>query len=112
MSGQKLAGGARMFTLKILGWVSFRVYLFVADMRHDAAIHDKKKLIRQLISAGAEQFQSLYALDSQILQTELSIEEKIETANAAATAYLDDSQRGAFHRLAGEQALAKIHLWT
>jgi len=100
-----------MFTLigRFLGWVSFRVYLFVADMRYDAAIHDKKKLIRQLTNACAERFKSLYALDSQILQTELRIEENIKIANGAATAYLDDSNLGgSFHRLAGEQALAKI----
>jgi hypothetical protein len=96
---------------RFCGWVSFRVYLFVADMRYDGAIHDKKKLIRQLTNACAERFKSLYALDSQILQTELRIQENIKIANGAATAYLDDSERGSFHRLAGEQALAKIHAY-
>jgi len=102
-----------MFTWigRFFGWVSFRVYLFVADMRYDAAIHDKKKLIRQLTNACAERFKSLYALDNQILQTELRIQEHMKIANGAATVFLDDSERGSFHRLAGEQALAKIHAW-
>jgi hypothetical protein len=113
MKPEKLMGGVRMFTFigRLFGWFSFRVYLFVADMRYDAAIHDKKKLIRQLTSACAERFKSLYALDNQILQTELLIEENIKIANGAATAYLDDSEKGSFHRLAGEQALAKIQAW-
>jgi hypothetical protein len=80
-------------------------------MRYDAAIHDKKRLIRQLTDTCAERFKSLYALDDQILQTEIRIQENIKIANGAATAYLDDSERGSFHRLAGEQALANNHAW-
>jgi|GEM_PF-2995160 len=102
-----------MFTMigRFFGWVSFRVSLFVADMRYDAAIQDKKKLIQQLTNACAERFKFLAALDDQILQTQLHIEENAKIANGAATAYLDDSQRGSFHRQAGEQALVKIQKW-
>lgn len=110
---QELIGGATMFSLigRFLGWISFRVYLFVADMRYDAAIHDKKRLIRQLTGACAERFKSLYALDNQILQTDIRIQEHIKIANGAATAYLDDSERASFHRVVGEQSLGKIHEW-
>jgi hypothetical protein len=102
-----------MFSLigKFFGRISFRVYLFVADMRYDAAINDKKKLIRQLTNACAERFKSLYTLDNQILQTDIRIQENLKIANGAATAYIEDPEQGSFHRLAGEQALAKIHAW-
>ena len=39
MTPKKIAGGAARFSLigSFFGWVSFRVYLFVADMRASSA---------------------------------------------------------------------------
>jgi hypothetical protein len=90
-----------------IDWFFWKLRLFTAEMRYDAAIRNRQRTTNGLETSCNERFRAISAVEEQIIKHQLALTNELKVVNGALNAYVETKDE--IHREVGQVALGRLH---